>query len=131
MSIADLEYSKVFNPEITTTESKELLSQFIHELCHQFSITYSITLSRSNIVDLDSSTTTKFSRHLIIHLPNSELFENTQSAGLFAKQLVGRLAEELGEGTLEKKCPMLARNLFVNTKDAGKTTCFVDLGGEV
>lgn len=131
MSIADLEYSKVFNPEITTTESEELLSQFIHELCHQFSITYSITLSRSNIVDLDSSTTTKFSRHLIIHLPNSELFENTQSAGLFAKQLVGRLAEELGEGTLEKKCPMLARNLFVNTKDAGKTTCFVDLGGEV
>eukprot|EP00956_Cyclotella_meneghiniana_P025623 scaffold53750_cov52-Cyclotella_meneghiniana.AAC.3 len=114
----DLEYCKTSNQEISITESEELLTQFIHELCYQFSITYNITLSRSNIVDLDSSTAIKFSRHLIIHLPNSELFENTQSAGLFAKQLVGRLAEELGDGTLEKKCPVLARNLFVNTKDA-------------
>ena len=125
-----------------------LMTEFIHELCSQLREVYGITVTRSSIVDLDSSTIKKFSRHLIVHLPYGELFADAQSAGSFAKQFVSRLADELASGVLVGRRPTLARNLFVNTKpskaqqvdtpsegsglnhdkDPLKTTCFVDLG---
>jgi hypothetical protein len=128
MIYSDLEYCTIANNHITATESEVLMTEFIDELCSQFLQIYNITLTRSRIVDLDSSTNKKFSRHLIVHLPNNELFANAQSAGFFAKQFVSRLADELTAGTLEERHPTLARNLFVRTKDPDKTTCFVDLG---
>ncbi|KAL3773475.1 hypothetical protein ACHAWO_012736 [Cyclotella atomus] len=109
-------------------DSEVLMSEFIDELCFQFKLVYKITLTRRYIVDLDSSTEKKFSRHLIVHLPNDELFENAQAAGLFAKRLVTRLADDLADGTLEKRHATLGRYLFVKTKDPTKTACFVDLG---
>ena len=104
------------------------MSEFIDELCIQFLETFNISLTRPSIVDLDSSTEKKFSRHLIVHLPNDKLFSNAQSAGLFAKQFVSRLADEMAAGSLEERRTALARNLFVKTNDPTKTTCFVDLG---
>lgn len=104
------------------------MAEFILELCSQFMLMYSIALTRDSIVDLDSSTEKKFSRHLIVHLPNDELFMDAQAAGSFAKQFVSRLADELADGSLEGRHPTLANHLFVKTKDPTKTTCFVDLG---
>ena len=124
----DLEYCKKANGHISQTESEIIMTEFIDELCLQFRLIYNISLKRSCIIDLDSSTDKKFSRHLIVHLPNNELFADAHSAGLFAKQFVSRLADELADGTLVNKHPSLSRNLFVKTKDPNKTTCFVDLG---
>ena len=124
----DLEYCKKSNDHISHAESEMTMTEFIDELCSQFMLIYNITLTRQRIVDLDSSTYKKFSRHLIVHLPNHELFADAHSAGIFAKQFVSRLADELADGRLVDKHPTLSRNLFVKTKDPNKTTCFVDLG---
>ncbi|KAL3799237.1 hypothetical protein HJC23_012962 [Cyclotella cryptica] len=141
----DLEYCKKANAHISNTDSEVLMTEFIEELRSQFLAVYNITLTRSCVVDLDSSTSKKFSRHLIIHLPNGELFADAQSAGYFTKQFVSRLADELGSGILVERHPTLAKHLFVNstpgkaeetpvTRDVDnntnptKMTCFVDLG---
>lgn len=144
----DLEYSKEANPHISIVESEVLMTEFIAELCIQFRTIYGIAITRSCIIDLDSSTAKKFSRHLIVHLPNETLFADTRSAGAFVKQFVGRLADELATRVLIERRPILAKCLFVNSLDAKqrqksgeeievaeqrnttscKTTCFVDLG---
>lgn len=134
----DLEFCKVSNPQILPNESEELMNEFIAELCIEFQEVYDIKIDRSNIVDLDSTTDKKFSRHLIIHLPKQQLFADAHAAGIFAKTLVGRLAHELSIGTLANKRPILAKHLFVKQKpcdppnkmgDTSKRdTCFVDLG---
>jgi hypothetical protein len=146
----DLEFNKDANPIITSDVSEVLMSEFIAELCNEYQMIHNICLSRSCIVDLDSSTTNKFSRHLIIHSPNGEIFADSLSVGLFVKRFVGRLAEEQSTGELENRHSTLAKYLFVNKKrivepdimaEADKDvaprnygnnhkelTCFVDLG---
>lgn len=111
----DLEFAKDVN-KMSHDESEMLMTEFIHELCSEFQSTYDISLNRSCIVDLDSSTEKKFSRHLIVHLPNGQLFADAISAGLFVKRFVGRLAEELSTGALEEKHAILAKHLFVNKR---------------
>ena len=76
-----------------------------------------LPLTRSCILDLDSSTNVKFSRHWIVHLPNNVLFPNAIEVGKFVKLFVGRLAEEIATGKLHKLRPMLAKYLFVKSKE--------------
>lgn len=137
------------NPQITPDECEALMREFIDELSFEFRSIYNITINRSRVVDLDSSTSKKFSRHLIVHLPNGQLFSNAQCAGIFAKQLVGRLADALSTGSLVTSRPTLSKYLFVNSQAPiardpktidsfnialGSTdtyrqkSCFVDLG---
>ena len=133
----DLEFCKTSNPQISPNEEL-LMTEFIEELCGQFQSVHGIKVDRSNIVDLDSTTEKKFSRHLIVHLPNQHLFADTRSAGIFAKTFVERLAHELSIGKLAQRRETLAKNLFVNQKTAthsndasvmsSRQTCFVDLG---
>jgi hypothetical protein len=133
----DLEFCKISNPHISSSESEVLMNEFIAELCCEFDLAYDIKIDRSCIVDLDSTTDKKFSRHLIVHLPKQQLFVDARSAGFFAKTLVERLAHELSIGTLAQKRQTLAKYLFVNSKPANPNetstvikkgaTCFVDL----
>lgn len=111
----DLEYSKECN-QISTQESEMLMTEFIDELCHEFRLVHDITMNRSCVVDLESSTEKKFSRHLIIHLPNGELFADTYSAGVFVKRFVGRLVYELSTGMLATRHVTLAKCLFVKNQ---------------
>ena len=143
----DLEYCKRANQHISSEESEMLMTEFIEELFTEFQQIHGIQIDRSNIVDLDSSTNKKFSRHLIVHLPKGELFADAFSAGVFVKQFVGRLAEEQSTGVLVSRRSTLAKHLFVNNQaskkrpespaPAGgvssieietKKTCFIDLG---
>jgi len=109
----DLEYSKEANPNIDEDTNEILMNELISELTTELQSLFNITINRKNIVDLDSSTDKKFSRHLIIHLPKGELFADTSSCGVFVKNLVGRLAEEVATGEMKKKHPVLAKYLFV------------------
>eukprot|EP00980_Cylindrotheca_fusiformis_P031437 scaffold26366_cov117-Cylindrotheca_fusiformis.AAC.8 len=120
----DLEYSKVYNPEV---DEEELLNEFREELRVEFMEHYQIKLERNQIVDLDSSTDVKFSRHWILDIPG-HLFEDAPTAGRFVKRLVSRLADDSATGQLKDRRPELAEHLFVNTKEEGKTSCFIDLG---
>jgi len=130
-----------------------LLEEFIIELCTEVKKQFNLDIARKNIVDLDSSTEKKFSRHLIVHFPNGQLFSNTSSCGRFVKNFVGRLAEEVATSELSTRHPTLFQYLFVwkeehkpptlsssdentasNDTDMNQTlvdkkkTCFVDLG---
>lgn len=136
----DLEYSKEANQQITLAESESLITDFIDELCIEILQAYNIQMNRSCVVDLDASTSIKFSRHLMIHFPNGELFEDAFSTGLFVKRFIGRLADELSTGVLGERRVTLAKYLFVNKQtpkndttssngfDNKNMTCFVDLG---
>ena len=136
----DLEYNKKANPNITEIDNEALLDEFITELNDELQKVYNITIDRTNIVDLDSSTEKKFSRHFIIHLPNGELFADAPICGIFVKNFIGRLAEEVATGEMATKCPTLAKYLFVQNKPNAapdekekdfigtRKVCFVDTG---
>ena len=94
---------------------------------------YAVTIHRYNLVDLDSSTAKKFSRHWIFHLPDRQLFKDSRAAGVFVKLLVARLEEEKESGKLESKGhEILAKYMMVNAdgpKDGNvKLTRFIDMG---
>lgn len=128
----DLEFDRVSNPQISLDEAEKLMGEFIEELGAEILQAYGIRIGRSDVVDLDSTTAAKFSRHLIVHLPNGQLFASAYDAGQLARRLVGRLADETATGMLcskGKNC--LAKNLFVRAKRKGgpdQQVCFVDLG---
>lgn len=134
----DLEFCKVSNPQISSNEGEMLMTEFIQELCDEFFLVHEIKVNRSDIVDLDSTTEKKFSRHLIVHLPNQQLFADARSAGVFAKTFVERLAHELSIGKLAERRETLAQHLFVKQKPSthsnnestvsSRESCFVDLG---
>lgn len=136
----DLEFDKLANPQISSDECEILMTEFISELCDEFKLVHDIKVDRSCIVDLDSTTEKKFSRHLIVHLPNQHFFADAKSAGVFAKTFVERLAHELSIGTLAQRRQTLSKHLFVKQKlathandasavsNSNRETCFVDLG---
>lgn len=122
----DLEFSKESNPELAASNilSEQLVSELINEICSEFQTAFvnlfeECALDRQNFVDLDSSTSSKFSRHIILHLPNQMLFANNAQVGFFVKNMVARLAEEIGTGLLQSRSPVLAKYLFLN-KPSGK-----------
>lgn len=126
-SITDLEYCKLSNPKISEDDGEILMEELVEELIIDIKNNYGLQIDRSNIIDLDSSTNSKFSRHLVIHLPNGELFSNAETCGSFVKQFVGRLCTELATNELARKRPILAQNLFVNKASAKNKPKFVDI----
>ena len=140
----DLEYSKLHN---TSVSDAKLLSELEEELATELQLHYGNILPRlksSQIVNLDSSNEKKFSRHWVVHLfdngdpkkdsasksPQEILFKDAPTVGRFVKRMVGRLADDLAADGEEfaKRRPVLAKHLFINTKDSSKQTCFIDLG---
>eukprot|EP00804_Cyclotella_cryptica_P007655 CCRYP_015234-RA/>CCRYP_015234-RA protein AED:0.02 eAED:0.02 QI:411/1/1/1/0.5/0.33/3/139/739 len=129
----DLEFSKLSNQELTSEVAESLLTELFGEMKQQFETLYQISIERHQIVDLDSSTSKKFSRHWILHLPNGELFSDARAAGVFMKLLVSRLEKEQQSGELQSKGhELLSKHLFVKaencTGDDVKLVRFIDLG---
>jgi hypothetical protein len=131
----DLEFSKTnnLNMELHDDEVAEgLMTELFCELQSEFKTVFDIALLREHIVDLDSSTSTKFSRHWVVHLPGDYLFPDNIALGRFVKGFVSRLSEEQATGQLETKGRLrLHRHLFVETSHKGgleSTTCVIDLG---
>ncbi|KAJ3037510.1 hypothetical protein HDV00_001623 [Rhizophlyctis rosea] len=56
----------------------------------ELQIQYNIQCGVNDIVDLESSTTEKFSRHLIVHTPNA-VFKDNAHVGAFVKNLSARI----------------------------------------
>jgi hypothetical protein len=119
----DLEYNKHSNPSLLSPTS--LLYEFQLELAADLYMYYGLSLQSDQIINLDSSTEDKFSRHWIVRLtdttttltkqpqdeadtplPSSNdgveqdsqreaLFRDAPTVGRFVKRLVGRLADEI------------------------------------
>jgi len=116
----DLEFIKAANPGLNGKQ-EDLLDEFFLELSSELESVYRISsFSREHVVDLDSSTSVKFSRHWIVHLPDEQLFADNVAVGRFVKRFVGRLAEESASGVLKSKRPMLSEFLLVFPKGAEK-----------
>lgn len=96
-----------------------ILDELYTELVTEFTIIYHIgPFNKTHLVDLDSSTSIKFSRHWILHLPNNMLFSNARHVGIFVKRFVTRLDNECMSGELKARGhELLANNLLVYADD--------------
>ena len=129
----DMEFNRPANPSITDSVAEELLDQFFEELRYEFRSVYGISIARNQLVDLDSSTEKKFSRHWVLHLPCHSLFSDNREAGVFVRRLMARLEEERESGLLDAKdlhtlSTFLAVDDEKSTEENPRKTYFVDLG---
>ena len=124
----DIEYSKEANPSIDDEKNEQLLDEFFEELVIEIQNVFQLSIRISDIIDLDSSTDTKFSRHVIVHMPNKALFQNNVQCGVFVKNFVSRLAEEVSANVMkEKGRHTLQEHFFVQTrKISGPDKCTND-----
>lgn len=128
----DLEFSKLTNV-IDETDSELLLDELFEELAVELANKFPdlAPLERSHVVDLDSSTDSKFSRHWVVH--TSALFANNVALGAFVRNWIGRLVEERATGQLSRR--MINQYLLVDpapskskAKLPERQQCLVDLG---
>ncbi|XP_060971351.1 uncharacterized protein LOC115717545 isoform X1 [Cannabis sativa] len=124
----DLEFSRRENAEKDGDEMVDLLISVILEALRD---KFSIQGSREWIVELDSSTDGKFSRHLIIRIPKTA-FKDNSHAGAFVNEICSRIINgKENDGQLEKLFIKKESNstdspcqLFVDTAVYSRNRCF-------
>jgi len=105
----DLEYSK--NSYNASVNGNELVDIVISTTAVLLFEKFRICIQRCNVIELDSSSDKKFSRHLIFHLPENKLFRNNRICGFFVQQVYNR-----------SRAKLLVRDLN------GELASFIDLG---
>ncbi|KAL5718661.1 hypothetical protein ACHQM5_011540 [Ranunculus cassubicifolius] len=103
----DLEFDKRVNID---KNGDEMVDSLISVIFDAFRDKYSMHGEEDWIVELDSSTEEKFSRHLIIHVPNAAFKDNIH-AGAFVKEICSRICSA-------RKDDHKLENLFIS-KDSG------------
>ncbi|KAF3796650.1 DNA-directed primase/polymerase protein [Nymphaea thermarum] len=86
----DLEFNTQVNREHNGVHMVDLLTSFIFEVIHD---TYGIYCKHDWVVELDSSTQEKFSRHLIIRIPYVA-FKDNSHVGAFVAEVCSRITCE-------------------------------------
>ncbi|CAM9198216.1 unnamed protein product, partial [Ectocarpus sp. 13 AM-2016] len=84
----DLEFARGPNPGL---DGEELVRAWINVVAGKLHQEFGISVGASNVLDLDSSTPKKFSRHLIFHLPGDQLFLDNSHVGRFVNSLAAEL----------------------------------------
>ncbi|CAK8671218.1 unnamed protein product [Clavelina lepadiformis] len=79
----DLEFDKTLNK---TKNTESMIQMWVTYTCKCLYNEFKVSCSRRNVVELDSTTETKFSQHLIWHVPNAA-FKNNLEAGNFVKKI--------------------------------------------
>jgi len=149
----DLEYSMAENPAV---DGAALTDSWIQCVAWKIYHMFGITLGPQSFVVLDSSTSTKFSKHVALHIPvpldatcsggsggrKECLFLNNLAVGMFVEDLIADMLEDagpveqpyqanLGENNRLAGCTQVPKpaysHFWVNNKD-GKPMCFADLG---
>jgi hypothetical protein len=134
----DLEFSKIANPGISNHDAELLLDELFMEMKFELEDQLGIrNFDRSHVVDLESSTASKFSRHWIVHLPDQQLFAHTTAVGHFMQQFISRLANDQATNMLKERGRHLLQKYFLVAAAPSKTqkqemepkkTCFIDAG---
>eukprot|EP01132_Coremiostelium_polycephalum_P006194 gene6194-7715_t len=119
----DLEYLRDSNPQLINdpVEDDKIVQVLVDRLSKEILNRYDIVTDRKDIIDLDSSTEKKFSRHLIWHFPNSTCWINNFQLGLFIKNFIEKIEIE------KNNDQDILKYLFVNT-DKNQTTTVLDKG---
>eukprot|EP01080_Neovahlkampfia_damariscottae_P010949 gene10949-3655_t len=96
---------------------EELIQTLLLELKNFLKENFDLILKRELIFDLDSTSTSKFSRHLIIHLTNEKsekfAFKDNRQLGLFIQKFLKFLIQKHPE-------------YMVNKENSEEKTCFID-----
>ncbi|XP_037118838.1 DNA-directed primase/polymerase protein isoform X2 [Syngnathus acus] len=133
----DLEFHKPSNRE---ADGKKMVAMLIQYVCQKLKDIYGVECCASNILNLDSSTDDKFSRHLIFNLPNA-VFKDNIHVGAFIHSILQPVLDECNvdggtHGELTSQSTQTKRLktdeidlsfLHVKNKD-GHRAKFVDLG---
>ncbi|KAM7273250.1 hypothetical protein ACFE04_027914 [Oxalis oulophora] len=124
----DLEFSKRDNPSKNGDEMVDLLISVVLEALLE---KYSIEGNEDWIVELDSSTEEKFSRHVVVRIPNTAFKDNIH-AGAFVAEICSRIVisrtkDERFEKMFLKKDSISNESpshLFVDTAVYSRNRCF-------
>ncbi|XP_066574283.1 DNA-directed primase/polymerase protein isoform X2 [Amia ocellicauda] len=111
----DLEFHKPSNKGLDGKQMVASLTQYVRQKLQE---DYGIQCSDKDVLNLDSSTDEKFSRHLIFLLPNAAFKDNVQAGHFINKILQPALEElqrrrnhELTDGAPKQKdCPINSTN---------------------
>ncbi|XP_078252804.1 DNA-directed primase/polymerase protein isoform X2 [Rhinoraja longicauda] len=87
----DLEFIKQTNPEC---DGKQMVAKLIQYVCQKLGELHHVHCSVKDVLNLDSSTHEKFSRHLVFHLPNV-VFRNNIHVGNFIRTIMQPVIEIL------------------------------------
>jgi len=82
----------------TGADGEGAVSDLLARLAAALHATYGLLIDRSHIVHLESSSATKFSRHLTVRLPGGARFRDVSHCGRFVSRLHAELREEAGQG---------------------------------
>ncbi|XP_044202940.1 DNA-directed primase/polymerase protein isoform X1 [Thunnus albacares] len=91
----DLEFHKPSNKE---ADGKNMVSSLIQYVCEKLMDIYGIECSAKNILNLDSSTEEKFSRHLIFNLQNA-VFKDNIHVGAFIHAILQQVLSTTKSGS--------------------------------
>lgn len=80
----DLEFNKLANPE---ADGKKMVALLIEHVCKALQEFYGVNCSAEDVLNLDSSTNEKFSRHLIFQL-HDVAFKDNVHVGNFVKKIL-------------------------------------------
>ncbi|GAV76314.1 Herpes_UL52 domain-containing protein [Cephalotus follicularis] len=124
----DLEFSKQNNPEKIGDEMVDVLISVTFEVLLE---KYSIQGNREWVVELDSSTAEKFSRHVVIRITKMA-FKDNSHAGAFVAEICSQIARLRGRnGRFEilfirkdSSSPESPSQLFVDTAVYSRNRCF-------
>eukprot|EP00268_Persea_americana_P009195 TRINITY_DN13650_c2_g1_i2.p1 TRINITY_DN13650_c2_g1~~TRINITY_DN13650_c2_g1_i2.p1 ORF type:complete len:630 (-),score=102.26 TRINITY_DN13650_c2_g1_i2:433-2322(-) len=124
----DLEFNKKVNPGKDGAEMVEILISVIFESLHD---KYSIHGTYDWIIELDSSTEEKFSRHMTIRIPETA-FKDNSHAGAFIQELCTRISNARGSDprldklyvSKDSSCPEFPCQLFLDTAVYSRNRCF-------
>ncbi|KAL4317632.1 hypothetical protein AHAS_Ahas15G0404500 [Arachis hypogaea] len=124
----DLEFDKRVN---IGKDGDEMVDLFISVVLEAFQEKYSIHGNLDWIVELDSSTKEKFSRHLIIRIPKVS-FKDNSHAGAFVSEICSRIqnARETDKSfeklfiMKDSSCNGSTSHLFVDTAVYTRNRCF-------
>ena len=120
----DLEFSILANPVV---HGETLTDYLIALVCEEFVLTDEIDASdfkpEEHIIELDSTSATKFSRHLIFRLPGRRVFANNAHCAHFVRKLWARVA---ATRDTDPRCAALFVRKSIDDEEAHES--FVDLG---
>ena len=106
----DIEFKKPLNPSVDGPAMTALFVDFVLEQLALWQPALAAKMSADDVIDLDASSGTKFSRHLIFRVPGAA-FGSNLAMGAYVRQLMGVLRSR---AAADSDAPL--RGLFVRTE---------------
>ncbi|KAE9139767.1 hypothetical protein PF010_g460 [Phytophthora fragariae] len=125
----DLEFKRAINPHV---DGDTLVDRLVSLLQLQLYRRYGVHARHGSIYQLDSSTPAKFSRHIIFHLPDGDLFVDNLHAGAFVREFISDLVAFSDADLDDQDAHDLYTPFLINTESqddpVDKKQLFIDTG---